>query len=450
MPPVGNHFPSGAHAAFYLCVGAPSTAARPAGPVPPGGEVEAVAAQRHHLGPGSGKRLESTLPATTLPPCYARIDERPVAIAVAAMRERLGVAGAEELSLALDSPLTAPEVAELTHARLGGLVLDALTRHGLEGALPEQSVAELRALALRTVAAESVRLRVLARAVAALEAAGFQIFAIKGAALSALVPEHMALRPSTDLDLWVPGAAATAANRVLIDCGFPLDDEVTPEDPRKWHCQPLRSPEGIMIELHRRPWHCRRGCETGPQAPDRIAHPLVPGGIPVPGVEEMIVIAAVHAALNRATPGHLMTLWDIGALAGLRAVDWEQVADLSRRLEVLRGVRAVLSRAALLGLADPPAELRLPPVAEARVRLTLAANQERGSALLKMWQRREVADTLSNWLGCAAVSLPPAPPLDRRLPGLVVRRIGRGAREVMAAIRGVPPPSVEKRRPRDA
>lgn len=385
-----------------------------------------------------------------LPPLYAQIEERPVALAVAALRDRVGVGDPGELAALLASPLADEEAEALMRARLGGLVLDALTRRGLEGAVSAEALARLRQLALRTLTSETVRLRVLARVLDALEPAGFAVYATKGAALSALVPEHMSLRPSTDLDLWVAGPAAADANRVLLDHGFRLDDEVTPEDPRKWHCQPVRSPEGVMIELHRRPWLCRRECATGPEAPERIAHPLVPRGIPVPGIEDTIVISAVHAALNRATPGHLMTLWDIGALVQRYPVDWEQVEGLSHRLQVLRGVRAVLSRVALLELARPPTGLRLPADAEARIRFTLAQDQERGSALRNIWQRRRAVDTLSNWLGCAAVSLPAPPPLDSRLPGLVSRRVARGAREVLAAIRGVPPPSVQKRRPRDA
>jgi hypothetical protein len=356
-------------------------------------------------------------------------------IAIAAIRDQLGVADAGEFVRAIEANLSLRTMYWMVESRLGGVLLDGLWRYEIEDKLPEEERATVRRIALSAVTDEAVRLRTLARALPLLEQAGFSVYAIKGVALSASMPEHSALRHSCDVDLWVPGPAAGAANELLMGKGFTLCDNVTPEDPRKWHCQPLRSPEGIMVELHRRPWVCPRELATGPTTSMRFDHALVPGGVPTPGIEEQITIHAVHAALNRVSPGHMVTLWDIAALAHAFEVDWSAVADLSRRLAVMRGVKSIMSRVALLGFVPVPAEVRMSPGEEERLVLRAEEDRERASTLRAIWLRKRAVDNLSNWLGSAWVALPPLPPADRRLPGLVTRRVSRGAREVMQAIR---------------
>ncbi len=369
-------------------------------------------------------------------PVFAQELAPELQIAVAAIRDRLGVADEGEFVRAIEAHLSPRTTRWLVQSRLGGVLLSGLARHAIEDALPEDARAAVRRNAVSAVTSEAVRLRVLARVLQALERAGFAVYAIKGAALSAAVPEHSALRHSCDVDLWVPGQAAGAANELLMGEGFVLRDTVTPEDPRKWHCQPLRSLEGILVELHRRPWVCPRELAIGPATGMRFDHPLVPGGVPTPGIEEQITIHAVHAALNRVTPGHMVTLWDIATLAQRFDVDWSLVADLSRRLAVMRGVKATLSHVALLGLVPVPAELRMTSAEEERLVIRPEEDVERSSTLRAIWLRRRAVDNLATWFGSAWVALPALPPADRRLPHLVARRVSRGAREVVGAIRG--------------
>ncbi len=286
-----------------------------------------------------------------------------------------------------------------------------------------------------SAAAETVRMSALRGVLAILEPAGFEVFAIKGAAFSILMPEHARLRRSADLDLWVPGRAATAANQVLQQAGYALRFTQVPEDPRKWHCQPVMSPEGVMIELHRRPWVQPLAGEDGPFAHARIEHELLDRPALVPSREDCIVIAAAHASVGRVTPDYLVALWDIGVLARGSEIDWAQVGELARRIGCLRGVRAVLSRVASLELADVPSELRMSPRRERVARVTAAGQFESGSALRDIWHRRYALDGLAVWLRSAIVALPQAPPLDRRLPGLMARRMTRLARDLTGSAR---------------
>jgi len=366
-----------------------------------------------------------------------RIQQPQPQIAIAAVRDRMGVAEPGEFVAAVEGNLSLKAIFWMVEKRLGGLLLDRLAHHGLDDLLPEPEGTDVRRIAVGAVIGETLRMRALARVLEVLEPAGFAVYAIKGAALSAVLPEHSALRPSCDLDLWVPGPAAGAANELLLQTGFVRRDAATPEDPRKWHCQPVCSPEGVLVELHRRPWICPRNLTTGPVRSMRLGHPLVPGGVPTPGVEEQVAIHAVHAALSRTTPGHVLTLWDIAALAQAFEIDWSIVANLVRSLGAMRGLRAVMSRVALLGLTEVPPEVRMSPAEEGRVVFRAVDSEDSTSALRAIWLRRRAVDSLSNWLGSARVALPTLPPPDRRFPGLVARRLRRGMGELLAAVRSM-------------
>jgi len=363
--------------------------------------------------------------------------DRTVALVTSAVRAEVGVASADEFACLLPTDADTWEGAVKWVAELGfGPLLHAtLVRSGLSERVPDSAREKLRRLAMGSTAAETVRMSALRGVLAILEPTGFEVFAIKGAAFSILIPERARLRRSADLDLWVPGRAATEANRVLREAGYPLRFTQVPEDPRKWHCQPVMSPEGVMIELHRRPWVQPLAGEDGPSAHTRIEHELLDRPALVPSREDLIVIAAAHAAVGRVTPDYLVALWDIGALARCGSVDWALVGELARRIGCLRGVRAVLSRVALLELADVPAELRMSPKRESAACITTAGQFESGSALRDIWRRRHALDGPGVWLRSAWIALPQAPPLDRRLPGLMARRMTRLARDLTVSTR---------------
>ncbi len=354
-----------------------------------------------------------------------------VALTTSAIRVEAGVASADELARLLPTEAWARTIKWVAKLGFGPLLHAALVRSGLSDRVPDHQRERLRRLALGSAAAEAVRMGSLRGVLAILEPAGFEVFAIKGAALSVLMPEHALLRRSGDIDLWVPGRAATDANRVLQQAGYPLRFTQVPEDPRKWHCQPVMSPEDVMIEVHRRPWVQPLAGEDGPSPHTSIEHEFLDRPALIPSREDLIVIVAAHASVGRVTPDYLVALWDIGALARQSEIDWAQVGELARRIGCLRGVRAVLSRVAMLELADVPAELRLSPKRERDARITTAGQFEGGSALRDIWRRRHALDGLGVWLRSAWSALPQAPPLDRRLPGLVARRVTRLARELI-------------------
>ncbi|MFI4887222.1 MAG: nucleotidyltransferase family protein [Burkholderiales bacterium] len=81
-----------------------------------------------------------------------------------------------------------------------------------------------------------------------LHAAGIAVAALKGAARAAS-PDATALHPSSDVDLLVPRALARAAVDTLCAAGYrPTGNRSGYE--RHHHEVPLRSPDGVIVELH--------------------------------------------------------------------------------------------------------------------------------------------------------------------------------------------------------
>ena len=341
---------------------------------------------------------------------YDRVNDPSVRLAVALVRENLGVAGEGELAQALPPEADSWQAAtdRLRTAGLLGLPYGELVKRGLEGSVAPEVLERLRATAIGAATGDALRMRALDHVLGLLEPAGFEVFPIKGAAFSVLMPKHAQVRTAADLDLWVPGRAAEDANRLLQEHGYARLKGEGPEDSRRWHCHGLLSPEGgILVELHRRPWRCPREREAAPPSHARISHEQLTHRVAVPALEQLIVIQAAHAAVSEAAPGDLRTLWDVAALIRHGETDWDLVGELAARIGSLRGLKAVLSRVALLGLVAVPARLRMRPRDEEKLsvggddslrpRTSLGRFRRRGAALDGRW----------NWLRTLLVALPP-------------------------------------------
>ena len=353
---------------------------------------------------------------------YRVVSDPTARLAVAVIRETLGVAAEGELGHALprDAHAWADAMARLPRAGVTPALHTTLAARELQAQVPLQVLERLRRMAIAAAAAEAVRLSALGGVLETLEPAGFEVFAIKGAALSVLMPAYAQLRPAADVDVWVPGRAANDANRLLQERGYKLRDAESAEDARKCHCPPLVSPgDGTVIEVHRRPWLSPHQADAPPCAHTRVHHEQLNRPARVPATEQLIVIQAAHAAVGDTAPGNLRTIWDVAALARLGRTDWALVAELAARIGSLRGVKAVLSRVALLGLAEVPAQVRISPRAEARVRLTWADNSRPRSTISRIWRRCAALDGPTDWLRTGLLALPLA---GRRSPAPARRR----------------------------
>jgi len=133
--------------------------------------------------------------------------------------------------------VTAEVVALAREHRVSGLLARALDRGGLLGELPRELVARLRGDLLDD---RMGRARLDAAGAAALEAlrdAGLSPVLLKGAALGHLVYEDPYLRPMSDVDLLIPRDALARALEALEAAGFRLP----PADHREfWEARELR------------------------------------------------------------------------------------------------------------------------------------------------------------------------------------------------------------------
>ena len=135
---------------------------------------------------------------------------------------------------------------EADRHQLGPLAHAVLVRQ--PDLVPERTLEELAATAIRERARHRARSVCLAEVLQALEARSIEVVVLKGAALVYLSYSSPALRPMNDVDVLVSPTAARATRRTLLDLGF--RDEGNPRD-RLHHHLPIlaRRSCGITIGL---------------------------------------------------------------------------------------------------------------------------------------------------------------------------------------------------------
>ena len=122
-------------------------------------------------------------------------------------------------------------------------------------AVPEVTMQQLEALALRHRITHRERASALTEILHGFERDAIDAVVLKGAALAWSIYESPALRPMGDIDIMVPSAAASAAQRMLRRLGFDAAETPQRRFGRNAHHLPIasRSQNGILIsvEIHR-------------------------------------------------------------------------------------------------------------------------------------------------------------------------------------------------------
>lgn len=204
-------------------------------------------------------------------------------------------------------------------------------------ALPEALRAPLRQAAM----AEAVlRLRVESEAAAVLPLlgdAGIPVVLIKGIARCALAERYPYLdaRPTSDVDLLVPGSRLAAAVETLSRAGY------TPgRGSSDHHHAPGMHRNGVWVELHSSTSrHVSADVAWSRMAGSSDTVPWTGTEVQVPGVTELVWSALAHALEDEVEGFRLGRFLEVSALMAHHAeIDWPTV---SNRLETAEGSAAV-------------------------------------------------------------------------------------------------------------
>jgi hypothetical protein len=268
------------------------------------------------------------------------------------------------------SPADAARLHALAAGPLDGDVLLALARrHGLIAflhrnlagvALPPNLRAELGDAHRRNVHRALQLSRELRRLAEALGGRGIGSLAYKGPAQAVQVYGDLALRSYADLDLLVRPGDMPAAGRVLGECGYEPDLELTPGREALFNRVDgdrgyLHRETGVLVELHARVSSLRFAMPVETEALFRSAEVVRVGGgeVRAPGPDDLLLVLCIHGAKHRWK--RLEWVVAVAELARSRRPD---PARCLRRAGALRARRTFLLGLALarrlLGLPLPP------------------------------------------------------------------------------------------------
>jgi putative nucleotidyltransferase-like protein len=226
----------------------------------------------------------------------------------------------------------------------------------------------LRPEALAAAASSLARSGTLTRIEESFAEASIPLVLLKGAAVAHAAYADPALRPMTDLDLWIPDADMSRGGATLERLGYrrlPGLAGRPPELQRRSGGEVVYASgiaPGGLVELHYsafQGWWVRRAADADaggvwgravPVAPGRHARRLA--------VEDAILQTAFHVVVNQFGQAPLRGLLDVAVMARRFAVDWETVAERARRWRLASATGLVLLTAdALFGLPGAGAAL---------------------------------------------------------------------------------------------
>ena len=251
-------------------------------------------------------------------------------------------------------------------AWLGGIVLEAIERHGWSVELPQ--LQQLRWQASQIERTNRQMLQRLSRTAIAFQDCEVEVLLLKGAALNMTLYKQLHLRPMSDLDLLVHPAHLPRAMTALEQSGFRRGAELVREDffPRYYYATEYLSepPSSVRVDLHARPFRPLRYAQTVRDDAfwDRTRVVDMGGAsLHVAADEEQFVHLATHSACH----GHSRLLWlyDLCRLVDVCGpnLDWDRIVATCRRLQLVLPVREALREL----------EMRWGPMAPERIRQAL-------------------------------------------------------------------------------
>lgn len=204
-----------------------------------------------------------------------------------------------------------------------------LARRGTEGAVPPDVARRLAQVAAFSALRNRAAGAQLAEVVRALDAASVPALVLKGAHLAFAYYEEPGLRPMSDLDVLVPAADASRAERVLMDAGYASWMGPAVDYERHHHLRPLHRPGSVQVELHRALLPPVAGAPIIEAGIWRRARRARLGAVEalVPSAEDLLEYLCLHLALGHAFNAPLLTLCDLDvALRRLgAALRWERL-----------------------------------------------------------------------------------------------------------------------------
>lgn len=264
--------------------------------------------------------------------------------------------------------------------------------------------AQLRADYFSAVARNTLHFSELSRVLSEFQASDIPVVLLKGAALAKEVYGGFALRPMSDVDLWLPAADMSEAAAIMQKLGF----RARAKDDRPPALQFLSrgeiqfySPRWTwgLVELHWSPfpgWWLRwtavvdddeiweRTERLVIDSARSVERPVPPtedraGLVRQLAAEDMVIQIAVHLAVtHQFGMAAVRGLMDVALTARVRSIEWAVVAERAQRWRVGTAVWTVLDLAErIIGLPGVDAALvSLRPSATRRVLLRLLVSPE--------------------------------------------------------------------------
>ncbi|MDP1891177.1 MAG: nucleotidyltransferase family protein [Gemmatimonadaceae bacterium] len=237
-------------------------------------------------------------------------------------------------------------------------VAKALPDHGVPG----DARARIAAAAHEQAIASLAGARQLVSLLALLENAGVRTAAYKGPALAVDAHGDVGARHFYDLDVFVAQRDRERASAALSAAGYAVPDGMTAREEQfyaRWEGVAHREvADGLPVELH---WRCQAARYGGPGDPAGVlertrACALGGGHVPVPAVEDLGVLLALHGAKHAWRL--LMWVADFSAVVSRTDFDWDRFAGRAAEWGVRRAARyGVLVGHDLTGILVPRRQL---------------------------------------------------------------------------------------------
>ena len=238
------------------------------------------------------------------------------------------------------------------HHRLAAYLYASKERCGSGPGAPPANLAEGWASSYRQGTIENLQKRRAATLIARnLWALGIPCLAVKGLWLAEFAYATPGERPMRDVDILVPRSDALKAYRSLLAAGWDgpacSPDLFEPILASEAHLPPLISTDGVVCELHVRPWALRPGLPanfTDALWQRALPHPVEPN-LFYPSPTDTLLHLCVHAAYVHRFDNGPVLLTDVSTTIRRHKIDWSLFWAETERIGAVRGASLCLALA---------------------------------------------------------------------------------------------------------